>query len=198
MKKDGPMEEGRSQTEAEEHNRETKEKETPNWRRRSKRRNGRRCDGPDLPGASKAQCAARVTYAGHGVSDVIEMRSAGRAYKRGKRKHAHLVLRGNAEEHVTLKTSGEGGSGGDAHEESRWPEAARNACLGESVQAPPNVRKAWRPPEVANNLRHRRIHFRQLEEAGGGEVDQRIQYMPLEEVLVTQGDGPHKRRMPTQ
>ena len=29
-------------------------------------------------------------------------------------------------------------------------------------------------------------------------MDQRVQYMPFEEVLVTQGDGHHKRRMPTQ
>ena len=29
-----------------------------------------------------------------------------------------------------------------------------------------------------------------------GEVDHPVQYMPLEEVLVTQGDGPHKQRMP--
>ena len=45
--------------------------------------------------------------------------------------------------------------------------ASRNVCLGHSVQAPLNVRKAWRRTEVASHPRHRWIHLVHVEEAGG-------------------------------
>ena len=38
---------------------------------------------------------------------------------------------------------GKGGDSGAAQEDSREPEAARFQCMGESVQASPNLRKAW-------------------------------------------------------
>ena len=69
--------------------------------------------------------------------------------------------------------------------------------LRHSVQATSNVRKAWRRTQVANYLPHTRMRFLQMEEARlrGGPA---VPYMPLEEVLGTPGDGPHKRRLPTQ
>ena len=63
--------------------------------------------GPDLPSAHEAHRAARVTQKGPGVGDVVDMQDACRLYKwsggelskRGVRRPAHMVLRGDAEGH---------------------------------------------------------------------------------------------------
>ena len=46
-------------------------KRTPNWRKRCKRRNGERRDGPDLRSALEALRTARITRAGRGGSDAL-------------------------------------------------------------------------------------------------------------------------------
>ena len=72
----------------------------------------------------------------------------------------------NKDGEMILQDPGKAGSGGDAQEDSRRPEAARDACLGESVQAPPDFRKPWSTTQVTKSLRCGRIHLLQME-AGG-------------------------------
>ena len=149
---------------------------SPSWRRRS---NGRRSGGPDLPSALETHRSTRVTFEGPGVGDVLHsVRTKKQRHRDINAKcRPSLQRHGNTERgspHIwssaaTLKgmdgedpgkqgrrsdssRSGEGGSGADAQEDGRRPEAARLDCMSESVQASPNPRKAWRSPKVANYL----------------------------------------------
>ena len=54
----------------------------------------------------------------------------------------------------------------DAKDDSRKPDATRMECMGESVQASLNFRKARSSTQIAHHLRRRRIHLLQLQEAG--------------------------------
>ena len=49
---------------------------------------------------------------------------------------------------------------------NRGLDGARTECMGESVQASPNLRKAWSSAQVADYLRRGRSHLPQTEEAG--------------------------------
>ena len=110
---------------------------------------------------------ARLTLAGHGGGDVLHavhtkkqrnrdsnvrrkqsrQRTVKTTNKHGKRKPAHLVL------HYDEEGQRESG-GADAQGDSRQSTAARNARPGQLVEAPPNVRLAWRRTEVAHHVRH--------------------------------------------
>ena len=48
----------------------------------------------------------------------------------------------------------------------RRPESRKKCLFGLKRVVSSNVRNAWRPTDVANNLRHRMIHLQQMEAAG--------------------------------
>ena len=127
-------------------------------------------------------------------SDIVkEIQNAGRYYsdmvgkptKRGKRKSAHLVLQRDAESHgkdpkdqdrrIERSRPGEGRRVEDAQDDHRRKEVPRAEHVDKSMQAPPNIRKAWADTQIADRR--------------GGEPP----FAPLEDTLATQDGAQHKR-----
>ena len=150
--------------------------------------------GLDLPRAHETHHTARVTHARQGGCDVVHIvpiqkqrnrdrnveqrqsvqRIGNQTTKHGKRQPAYLVLHRDAEGHWEsnsdeaqrndLSQDQEKVEAGD----TRQPTATRNACLGQRVRAPSNVRMARRGNEVADRLRHGWIPFSYTVEETGG------------------------------
>ena len=136
---------------------------------------------------------------------MTKMHSAGRAYdvlaKRGKRKPANLVRHRNAEG----KRVGFEDHAMTPSQDQEKAEAVRVLHATVDGQQPPGSKRAGTSqcskslekgtcrqsssPQSNPSLTHGR---------GEGSGDQRVPHMPLEDVLATQGDRPHKRRLHTQ
>ena len=171
--------------------------------------------GPDLRSALEALRTARVTRAGRGGGDVLHSvptttqrnrdrnakrrqslrRACNYPTKRGKRKPANLVRRCNGEgkrvgfeDHALTPSQDQ-----EEAEAVRVLQATVEGLRAVTSQCLKSLEKGTSrkssSPQRDPSLTHGR---------GEGPGDQRVPYMPLEDVLATQGDRPHKRRLRTQ
>ena len=111
-----------------------------------------------------------------------------------------LITQMHMKNSVTWRTNpprtGKGRSSGDAQEDSRELDGARIDCMGESMQASPNLRKACHPHKSRIIFATEGFASHKCDKQEG-EHQGNPPYAPLEEILTTQ-DGSNKRRTKIQ